>query len=115
MDEKSDKSWTVVCLRANLKENGGRRGGRKQNLLDLAILYFDGFFGDFGDFESNLGANSTAVTITEAQLTSERQICNFYSVATLQIVVLKTNWSTVKRWRHLSVKSCIHKVNNGGF
>jgi hypothetical protein len=34
------------------------------------------------------------VTITEAQLTSERQICNFYSVATLQSVVLKTNWST---------------------
>jgi hypothetical protein len=65
MDEKSDKSWTVVCLRANLKENGGRRGGRKQNLLDLAILYFDGVFGDFGDFESDLGANSTAVTITE--------------------------------------------------
>jgi hypothetical protein len=77
MDEKSDKSWTVVCLRANLKENGGRCGGRKQDLLDLAILYFDGVFGDFGDFESDLGANSTTATITEAQLTSERQICNF--------------------------------------
>jgi hypothetical protein len=35
------------------------------------------FFGDFGDFESDLGANSTAATITEAQLTSERQICDF--------------------------------------
>jgi hypothetical protein len=39
-------------------------------LLDLAILYFDGVFGDFGDSESDLGANSTAATITEAQLTS---------------------------------------------
>jgi hypothetical protein len=77
MDEKSDKSWTVVCLRANLKENGGWCGGRKQDLLDLAILYFDGVFGDFGDFEFDLGANSTAATITEAQLTSERQICYF--------------------------------------
>jgi hypothetical protein len=74
MDEKSDKSWTVVCLRANLKENGGRCRGRKQDLLDLAILYFDGVF---GDFESDLGANSTAATITEAQLTSERQVCDF--------------------------------------
>jgi hypothetical protein len=35
------------------------------------------FFGDFGDFESDLGANSTAATITGAQLTSERQICDF--------------------------------------
>jgi hypothetical protein len=26
IDEKSDKSWTVVCLRANLKENGGPAG-----------------------------------------------------------------------------------------
>jgi hypothetical protein len=46
-------------------------------LLDLAILFFEGVFGDFGDFESDLGANSTAATITEAQLTSERQICDF--------------------------------------
>jgi hypothetical protein len=38
MDEKSDKSWTVVCLRANLKENGGWCGGRNQDLVDLAIL-----------------------------------------------------------------------------
>jgi hypothetical protein len=47
MDEKSNKSWTVVCLGANLKENGGRCGGRKQDLLDLAILYFDGVFWGF--------------------------------------------------------------------
>jgi hypothetical protein len=67
MNEKPDKSWTVVRLKAYLKENGGRCGGRKQDLLDLAILYFD-------DFESGLGSNSTAATITEAQLTSERQI-----------------------------------------
>jgi hypothetical protein len=77
MDEKSNKSWTDVCLRANLKENGGRCGSRKQDLLDLAILYFDAVFGDFGDFETDLGANSTAATITEAQLTSEIQICDF--------------------------------------
>ena len=65
MDEKSDKSWTVVCLWANLKENGGRCGGRKLDLLDLAILYFDGVLAEFGDFESDLGANSTAATITD--------------------------------------------------
>jgi hypothetical protein len=70
MDEKSDKSWT----RAKLMENVGRCGGRKQDLLDLAILYFDGVF---VDFVSDLGANSTPATITEAQLTSERQICYF--------------------------------------
>jgi hypothetical protein len=64
MDEKSDKSWTVVCLRANLKENGGRYGGRKQDLLNLAILYFDGVF---VDFVSDLGANSTPATITGAE------------------------------------------------
>jgi hypothetical protein len=36
-----------VCLRANLKKNGGRCCGRKQDLLDLAILYFDGVFWGF--------------------------------------------------------------------
>jgi hypothetical protein len=67
MDEKPDKSWTVVCLKAYLKENGGRVSGRKEDLLRMALLYAQ-------DFESGFGANSTSATISEAQLTSERQI-----------------------------------------
>jgi hypothetical protein len=57
--QSKSKKWMKnptnhVCLRANLKENGGRcsGSGRKQDLLDLAILYFDGVFGDFGDFNA---------------------------------------------------------------
>jgi hypothetical protein len=67
MDEKPDKTWTIVRLKAYLRENGGRLSGNKADLLRLAILYAD-------DFESGLGTNSTAATISEAQLTRERQI-----------------------------------------
>jgi hypothetical protein len=67
MDEKPNKTWTIVRLKAYLRENGGRLSGNKEDLLRCAILYAD-------DFESGLGTNSTAATITEAQLTRERLI-----------------------------------------
>jgi hypothetical protein len=63
---KNPTNHGLLCVlgRANLKENGGRYGGRKQDLLNLAILYFDGVF---VDFVSDLGANSTPATITGAE------------------------------------------------
>jgi hypothetical protein len=41
MDKKPDKTWTIVRLKAYLRENGGRLSGNKADLLRLAILYAD--------------------------------------------------------------------------
>jgi hypothetical protein len=70
MDEKPDKTWTIVRLKAYLRENGVRLSGNKADLLRLAILYAD-------DFESGLGTKSTAATISEAQLTNFRESDNY--------------------------------------
>jgi hypothetical protein len=68
MDEKPDKTWTIVRLKAYLK--GKIEVVCLATKLHLAILYAD-------DFESGLGTNSTAATISEAQLTNFRESDNY--------------------------------------